>query len=120
MVEGSLLFRHELEYELRAWVIMPNHIHLLFRLWHVPMSQLLDAWKGFTAKAANRLLGRKGQFWQEGYWDTFMRDSEHKSKTRRYIENNPTKARLTTFAKDWPWSSSRFRDAYERLCLPNN
>jgi len=47
-----------------------------------------------------------------------MRDSEHELKTRRYIENNPVKAKLVTLAKAWPWSSSRFRDAYERLCLP--
>jgi putative transposase len=118
IVEGSLLFRHELEYELRAWIIMPNHVHLLFRVQDVPMCRLVDAWKGFTAKAANKLLGRRGQFWQEGYWDTYMRDEEHESRTRRYIENNPVKAKLAAFAKEWPWSSARFRDAYERLRPP--
>jgi putative transposase len=118
VVEGSLLFRHDAQYELRAWVIMPNHIHLLFLVHDVPMSQLVDAWKGFTAKAANRILARKGQFWQEGYWDTYMRDADHEARTRRYIENNPTKAKLTAFAKEWPWSSARFRDEYERLRVP--
>ena len=117
-VEGSLLFRHDVQYDLHAWVIMPNHVHLLFRVRDAPMWHLVDAWKGFTAKAANRILGRKGQFWQEGYWDTYMRDGGHELRTRRYIENNPTKAKLVAFAKDWLWSSSRFRDAYERLCLP--
>jgi REP element-mobilizing transposase RayT len=87
---------------------MPNHVHLLFHVRDVPMSQLVDAWKGFTAKEANKILGRKGQFWQEGYWD----------RTRRYIENNPTKAKLIAFRKEWPWGSARFRDAYERLCVP--
>ena len=118
LVEDSLLFRHGVQYDLRAWVIMPNHVHLLFLVQEVPMSQLVDAWKGFTSKAANKILGRKGQFWLEGYWDTYMRDSEHESKTRRYIENNPAKARLVASPKDWPWSSARFRDAYERLCVP--
>ncbi len=118
IVEGSLLFRHDVGYELRAWVIMPNHVHVLFCVQDVPMSQLVDAWKGFTAKEANKILGRKGQFWQEGYWDTYMRDNEHELKTRRYIENNPTKAKLAVFRKEWPWGSARFRDAYERLCWP--
>ena len=117
-IEGSLLFRHELKYELRAWVIMPNHVHLLFLVRDVPMWRLLEAWKGFTAKAANRILRRKGRFWQEDYWDTYMRDAEHESRTRRYIENNPTKAGLVALAKEWSWSSARFRDAYDRLCLP--
>ncbi|MGO8676637.1 MAG: transposase, partial [Limisphaerales bacterium] len=84
----------------------------------MPMWQLVDAWKGFTAKEANRILGRKGQFWQQGYWDTYMRDAEHESRTRRYIENNPARAKMVSFSKAWLWSSSRFRDAYERLCLP--
>lgn len=118
LVEGSLQFRHGVQYDLRAWVIMPNHVHLLFQVQDVPMSQLMDAWKGYTAKEANKILGRQGQFWQEGYWDTYMRDEAHETKARRYIENNPTKAKLVAEPKDWPWSSARFRDEYERLCLP--
>ena len=118
LVEGALLFRHGVEYDLRAWAVMPNHVHLLFLVQDVPMWRLVDAWKGYTAKEANKVLGRKGPFWQEGYWDTYMRDCEHEARTRRYIENNPTKAKLVVLRKDWPWSSARFRDAYERLCLP--
>ncbi len=93
IVENSLLLRHDVHYERRSWVIMPNHVHLLFLVQDVPMWQLVDAWKGFTAKEVNKVLGRKGQFWQKGDWDTYMREEKHESKTRRYIENNPTKAR---------------------------
>ena len=119
VVEESLLFRHGAGYELRAWVVMPNHIHVLFQVGDLPLSQIVDAWKGFTAKEANKILGRKGQFWQAGYWDTYMRDCDHELKTCRYIENNPTKAKLVVFRKEWPWSSARFRDDYERLCVPS-
>jgi REP element-mobilizing transposase RayT len=118
LVENSLQFRHGLDYELRAWVIMPNHVHLLFKVLDVPMSQLVDAWKGFTAKQANKILRRHGQFWQEDYWDTFVRDDEHERQTRKYIEANPVKAGLVTDRKEWLWSSARWRDSYERLCLP--
>jgi REP element-mobilizing transposase RayT len=118
LVENSLLFRHEVQYDLRAWVVMPNHVHVLFQTWDVPMSKLVEAWKGFTAKEANKILGRKGQFWQEGYWDTYMRDSQHEARTRHYIEINPVLAKLVAAAKAWRYSSARFRDAYERLCLP--
>jgi putative transposase len=86
VVEASFRFRHGEDYELRAWVIMPNHVHLLFKVCNVPMSQLLDAWKGFTAKQANKILGRRGKFWQDGYWDTFMRDEEHERRSQKYIE----------------------------------
>lgn len=119
LVEDSLRFRHGEDYELRAWVIMPNHVHLLFKVFNVPMSQLLDAWKGFTAKQANKVLGRRGKFWQDGYWDTFMRDEEHERRTQKYIEENPVQASLVAARKEWPWDSARFRDDYERLCLPD-
>lgn len=118
VVERSLLFRHNVQYDLRAWVIMPNHVHLLFRVLDVPMSQLVDAWKGYTAKEANKVLGSRGPFWQDNYWDTYMRDPDHERRTRTYIENNPTKAGLVKSAKEWAWSSARHRDVYERLCLP--
>lgn len=119
MVEDSFRFRHGVDCEPRAWVIMPNHVHLLFRVWDMPMAQLVDAWKGFTAKQANKVLGQRGKFWQPDYWDTFMRDAEHERRTRKYIEANPVKAGLAPEAKSWPWSSARFRDDYERLCLPD-
>jgi REP element-mobilizing transposase RayT len=118
IMEGSLLFRHEVEYDLRAWVVMPNHVHLLFLVRDTPVGQLVNAWKGFTAKEANKVLRCSGKFWQDGYWDTYMRDGEHEACTRRYIENNPTKAKLVRSPKEWPWGSARFRDAHERLCVP--
>ncbi|HTB83308.1 MAG TPA: transposase [Candidatus Sulfotelmatobacter sp.] len=119
MIEDSLRFRHDKDYELSAWAIMPNHVHLLFKVFETPMSQLIDAWKGFTAKQANRLLGRKGKFWQAGYWDTYIRSAEHEQRTKNYIEGNPVKVGLAVSQKEWPWSSARFRDGYERLCLPD-
>ncbi|MCX6924049.1 MAG: transposase [Verrucomicrobia bacterium] len=66
LVEESLLYRHGVDYDLRAWVVMPNHVHLLFAVQDKPMSRLVDAWKGYTAKQANKIHGRKGMFWQEG------------------------------------------------------
>ena len=67
LVEGALLFRHGVDYDLRAWAVMPNHVHLLFCVQDVPMWRLVDAWKGYTAKKVNKLLGRKGTIWQDGY-----------------------------------------------------
>lgn len=119
LVESALLFRHDVQYELRAWVLMPNHVHVLLRVGEVPLWKVVSSWKSFTAKAANTLLGITGQFWQEDYWDTYMRNEEHEARSRRYTEDNPTRAKLVAAPRDWPWSSARFRDHYERLCLPD-
>jgi REP element-mobilizing transposase RayT len=117
IVENSLKFKHPTEYELHAWVIMPNHVHVLFLVKELPMSEVVGGWKSFTAREANKVLQRKGQFWQDEYWDTYMRDEDHEARTRRYIEKNPTKAMLVAATREWPWSSARWRDDFERLVL---
>jgi REP element-mobilizing transposase RayT len=104
-------------YELRAWVVMPNHVHVLFKVGSVSMAETVGAWKKHTARLANRVLGRRGAFWAEDYFDVFMRDRAHEQKTVRYIEDNPTKAKRVLDPKDWPWSSARFRDESGELLL---
>ena len=104
-------------YELRAWVIMPNHAHVLFKAGSVSMSETVGAWKKHTGKLANRLLEKQGAFWAEDYFDVFMRNEKHERETIHYIENNPANARLMLNPKDWPWSSARFRNEYGTLRL---
>ncbi len=106
-----------MRYDLRAWVIMPNHVHILFRTGSVSMSETVGAWKKHTGRLANRLLGNQGAFWEEDYFDTFIRDSEHERNTIHYIENNPVKAKLVRDPRAWLWSSARFRDQFGRLTL---
>jgi REP element-mobilizing transposase RayT len=48
------------DYELHAWVIMPNHVHLLLTP-RVNVSKALGALKAGSAKSANLLLGRPGR-----------------------------------------------------------
>jgi len=115
LTEETLRFFHGKRYDLCSWAVMPNHVHVLFQVKDVPMSKILEGWKKFIAREAHLVLGRKGAFWERDYWDTFMRDAEHEQKTRYYIENNPLKACLVSEAKEWPWSSARFRDEHGRL-----
>jgi REP element-mobilizing transposase RayT len=112
LVEDAMRFFHGERYALRAWVVMPNHVHALFKVATTPMAEILESWKKHTAFKANRLLNRRGEFWQADYWDTFMRNSAHELETRNYIENNPTKAGLVRDLKVWSWSSARFRDEF--------
>ena len=118
LVESALRFFHGSRYNLLAWVVMPNHVHVLLTQRDEPLGKIVGSWKSYTAKEANQVLGRTGQFWDEDYWDTYMRDDPHAEKTRRYIENNPVKAGLVREPVEWPWSSARFRDEFGRLRLP--
>ena len=116
LVQGALRFHDGAKYELRAWVVMPNHVHVLFVVGAKPMAQVIAGWKEFTAREANKRLGRSGKFWAEDYRDTYMRDAAHELRARRYVESNPVKALLAREPAQWRWSSARFRDKYGRLC----
>ena len=97
----------ESDYRLRAWVIMPNHAHVILEVHDVPLAKLTNTWKGKSARIANGLLGRRGRFWQPDYFDTLIRDEAHWLQAKRYVEANPVKAGLVREASEWPWSSAR-------------
>jgi len=87
-------------YSLYAWVIMPNHVHVI--VGPMPprtLPEILHSWKSYTAKFANKRLGRSGTFWQAEYYDHLIRNAEEFSHGVLYIRENPAKAGL----RDWPW-----------------
>jgi REP element-mobilizing transposase RayT len=95
IAEDAVRFFQREWYELKAWVIMPNHVHVLFEQ-KVSLRKILESWKKHSAGKINKFLGRSGRFWQRDYWDTYMRDPDQELKARGYIENNPIKATLVT------------------------
>jgi REP element-mobilizing transposase RayT len=110
LVEGALFHFNEQRYRLYAWVIMPNHVHVLFLpLNGCSMSKIVGSWKSFTSKKANQLFGRRGKFWKEDYYDRFIRDADHFHDIVTYIELNPVKAGLCGRPEDWRFGSARLK-----------
>ena len=75
-------------YELVAFCIMPNHVHLLIK----PLDKLpgvMQQLKGGSAKLINKMLERKGRFWAVDYYDKLIRDEKHFVVVYQYIKNNP-------------------------------
>ena len=95
IVADALLHFNGDRYELIAFVIMPNHVHVLFRP-HPDhsLSTIVKNWKGYTAWRINRHLNRKGELWYETYFDSLIRNDVHLRNCIRYIRRNPPKARL--------------------------
>jgi len=107
MVENALLFFDGRHYRLIAWCIMPNHVHVLIESWPgYPLHKILHSWKSFTAKEANKLLGRTGSFWAREYYDRFIRDEHHLAQAVTYIEQNPVKAGLASSREAWRFGSA--------------
>jgi putative DNA methylase len=110
IVEENLLRFAGQKYKLHAWVIMPNHIHLLLTpMEGYSLSEIVHSCKSYTSTKANRLLNRTGRFWFPEPFDRYIRDYEHFEKAFNYIERNPVKAGLCENQSDWRFSSAWHR-----------
>ena len=58
------------------------------------LTDILKAWKGFTARQINLQRSDSGTVWQKDYWDLLIRNEKHFLATVNYIQRNPLKARL--------------------------
>jgi putative DNA methylase len=93
-------------YQLHAYVVMPNHVHLSVTP-KVVATKWLGPLKGFTAYRANALLGRQGRpFWQDESYDHLVRSEAEFNRIRTYIEENPVSAGLIAQPHEYQWSSA--------------
>jgi len=91
--------------EVWAWVLMPNHVHLIL----VPSDE--DGLRRALAPTHRRYAGhvharekRTGHFWQ-GRFGCVAMDEAHLAAALVYVAMNPVRARLADHAQDWRWSS---------------
>jgi hypothetical protein len=93
-------------YQLEAWVVMANHVHVLL-LPLISPSRLLQSLNGCTAREANLILGLTGRkFWQAESYDHWVRDDSELKRIAAYIENNPVKAGMVDSPDKYAWSSA--------------
>ena len=82
---------------------MPDHINLLVGIGENDISRLLQRFKAGSALAVNRTLGRKGPFWQRGFFDHGIRRQEDLRSIARYIVGNPLRAGLVKNVAQYPY-----------------
>lgn len=91
--------------EVWAWVLMPNHVHLIL----VPqdadgLRRALAPVHRYYAGHVHLRQQKSGHFWQ-GRFGCVAMDDDHLGAALRYVALNPVRARLCARAVDWPWSS---------------
>lgn len=119
MLTAELKHFDGVRYRLIAWVIMPNHVHVIVQpMPGFSLMEIIRSWKARSAVRANRILGRQGAFWQREYFDRYMRDEDHLEKAAAYIHYNPVKAGLVAGMEEWEWSSYLMIHTDKRRRMP--
>jgi putative transposase len=97
----------ELHAELFAWVILPNHYHVLVGIdTFDQVSAAMQRLHGRTSREwnlADGLTGKRRVWYQ--YSDRRIRNDQHFFRALNYIHYNPVHHRYADTAYDWPWSS---------------
>ncbi len=107
-------------YELIAWVVMPSHVHWVFRpldAWVQALGDAVDqrspreriqySVNRYAAVRCNKLLGQAGGFWQRESYDHCVRDADELERIVAYVHANPVRAGLVKRAEDFRFSSAR-------------
>jgi REP element-mobilizing transposase RayT len=108
LVAGAMCFFAHQRYELRAWVVMPNHVHAVVH--PTPpntLSEILHSWKSFTSHKIQEFLPRKiVPFWQDESYDHLVRNDDDLHRLCHYTTTNPVSAGLCSRPEEWLWSSA--------------
>ena len=101
IVIEAIHYRDTKQYDLQAYTIMPNHVHMMMTL--LPgapvLFKVMQHLKRISAKSSNKFLSRTGsEFWEDESYDHVVRDENEFYRILNYILRNPVKA---GFVKEW-------------------
>jgi REP element-mobilizing transposase RayT len=90
--------------DLDAAVVMPDHVHLVFRLLGSNrLSSVMQRLKGRSAREINQLLGTEGRLWMDESFDHVVRNEDELNESVEYIRNNPVKGSLVSKPGEYRW-----------------
>ena len=110
IVAKLLHYRDAAAYQLHAFALMPNHLHLLLTpTCTASLEKVLQFIKGGSSHEIHKQRGGRMEIWQPGFHGTTIRDAADYLSRLRYIQQNPVVAGLAVNAADWVWSSASQR-----------
>ncbi len=100
LILAHCLHDHGKRIDLRAAVVMPDHVHLLLTPladeegWPYPLPAILKLIKGISARSVNKMLGTSGPVWQEESFEHTLRNDGSLREKLEYIRENPVRRGL--------------------------
>ena len=86
----AIAFKDNVNYIVDSYVIMPNHVHILFQPIGMNKTEsILHSIKSYSANKINKLVGRSGKLWMKESFDRMIRDEDDHKRKYLYILENP-------------------------------
>jgi putative transposase len=99
--------RRELGFALLAFVVMPDHLHmLLVPSSNLALSVIVQTIKGRFARRWNLARHARGKVWQASYFESGVRTQAQLGRWISYIDLNPVEAGIAQDAALYPYSSA--------------
>ncbi len=103
VVESIHFLQNKGIYDLFAYCIMRNHVHLVIGNTTQVLHQTLKSLKQFTGYRGNKILGRSGNFWQKESYDHWVRNDNALQRVINFSYYNPDKANLISNGEEWKY-----------------
>lgn len=98
-------YKKQFRFILYAYVLMPNHVHLLIETDKIPLSRIMQALQATYTQKFNRRHRKVGHLFQGRYKAILCQKESYLLELIRYIAQNPVRAKLVKQSIDWRWSS---------------
>jgi putative transposase len=96
------IHHYRASYLLHAYVVMPDHLHLIVTPTDITLERTMQLIKGgFSHRLASKL-----PVWQRGFTDHRIRDAADYNIRRNYLHRNPVEARLCESPEGYSFSSA--------------
>lgn len=109
LVFDHCLFENGRTVQMHAFVVMPDHVHLLFiplqkdQDHYYSLAKIMNGIKGAPAHSVNKLLGRTGSLWLPESFDRIVRTAAGFDQRKLYIIGNPITAGLAKGPGEYQW-----------------
>jgi putative transposase len=103
---------------IHAFVLMPNHFHLLASVTEVPLGKVLCEFLSSSSRAMNLESGKINQRWGSRAFKCEVASYHYYMNAYKYIYQNPVRAQLCEKSEYWPYSTLNSLLGMSRLSVP--
>ena len=99
-------YRRQGKFRLHAFVLMPEHFHLLLTPSRIALERAMQLVKGGFSHDVRERLGNTMEIWERGFTDQRIRDADDFIHHRMYIHQNPVERQLVAEPSEFRYCSA--------------